>query len=97
MTTVAICGPSSVLTYVVAHVWERFREARWRIVIQRALAPITVGLMFAAGYILTRASDHSPLAYAVTAGSAALTVWSRVHPLAVLAAAAAVGATGVLT
>jgi chromate transporter len=65
-------------------------------VIQRALAPITVGLMFSSGYILTRASDHTPLAYAVTAASVALTLWSGVHPLAVLAAAAVVGVTGVL-
>ncbi len=96
VTTIAICGPSSALTYVVAHVWDRFREARWRMVIQRALAPLTVGLMFSAGYVLTRASDHAPLAYAVTAASAALMIWTRVHPLAVLVAAAVVGATGML-
>ncbi len=96
ITTVAICAPSSALTYAVAHLWDRFREARWRIVIQRALAPLTVGLMFGSGYVLTRASDHSALAYAITAVSAATMLWTRVHPLAALAVAAALGATGVL-
>ena len=96
VSTFAICGPSSLLTYGVAHVWDRFREARWRIVIQRALAPITVGLMFSAGYVLTRASDHSPLAYAVTAATTGLTLYSRMHPHAVLAAAAVIGGSGLL-
>ena len=92
--TVAICGPSSLLTYTVAHVWDRFREARWRIVIQRALAPVTVGLMFSSGYVLSRAADHGWIAYAVTLGTAALMLWTRVHPLAALAAAAVLGVAG---
>lgn len=96
VTTVAICGPSSALTYTVARLWDRFREARWRFLIQRALAPLTVGLMFGSGYVLTRASDHSALALAVTAISAALMLWTKLHPLVVLAAAAALGAAGAL-
>ncbi|MEP7209096.1 MAG: chromate transporter, partial [Casimicrobiaceae bacterium] len=96
VTTLAICGPSSALTYAVAHVWDRFREARWRIVIQRALAPLTVGLMFSAGYVLTRAADHNIPALAMTAASAALMLWSRVHPLLVLAIAAVLGMAGLI-
>lgn len=96
ITTVAICAPSSALTYTVAHFWDRFREARWRIVIQRALAPLTVGLMFGSGYVLTRASDHGALAYVVTALCAVVMLWTRVHPLAALTIAAALGATGAL-
>lgn len=94
VTTFAICGPASLLTYTVAHVWDRFREAQWRIVIQRALAPITVGLMFSSGYVLSRAADHSLAAYGVTGATAALMLWTRVHPLLVLAAAAVLGAFG---
>ena len=94
--TVAICGPSSVLTYTVAHVWDRFREARWRIVIQRALAPLTVGLMFGSGYVLSRAADHTWLAYAVTLATAGVMLWTRLHPLAALALAAVLGATGLI-
>ena len=94
VATFAICGPASALTYTIAHVWDRFREARWRIVVQRALAPVTVGLMFAAGYVLSRVSDHSVLAYALTALSAASMLWTRWHPLGVLALAGVMGALG---
>jgi chromate transporter len=94
VATVAICGPSSALTYAVAHVWDRFRDARWRILVQRALAPLTVGLMFASGYVLGRAADHSVLAYVVTAASTAAMLATRVHPLAVLGIAAVLGMLG---
>ena len=50
----AMCAPSSVLTYFVAHAWDRFRDAPLRIAIQHGLAPVTVGLILAAGYVLTR-------------------------------------------
>jgi chromate transporter len=90
----AMSGPSSVLTYGVAHAWERFRDAPWRIATQRALAPITVGLVLASGYVLTRTADHSWTAYAITAATLALTLRTSVHPLWMLGAAAALGAFG---
>lgn len=96
VATFAICGPASILTYTVAHVWEHFRAARWRIVVQRALVPITVGLMASAGYILTRAADHTAVAFLVTAASAGLMLWSRVHPLLVLGVAAVLGVAGLI-
>lgn len=94
VATVAMCGPSSLLTYGVVQVWDRFREAPLRIAIERALAPLTVGLTLAAGYVLTRTTADSWQVYAVTATTALLAVATRWHPLAMLAAAAALGAAG---
>ena len=96
VATLAMCGPSSVLTYAVAHVWERFRDAPLRIAIQRGLAPVTVGLILASGYILTRTADQTWAAYAVTATTVLLVLATRLHPLWILAAAAALGASGVV-
>jgi chromate transporter len=93
---VAMCGPSSVLTYYVAHFWERFRDARLRIAIQRGLAPITVGLVLSTGYVITRSVDHSLPAYAITATTLVLALATRLHPLWMLAGAAALGAAGVV-
>ncbi|MDQ6618941.1 MAG: chromate transporter [Pseudomonadota bacterium] len=96
VATFAICGPASALTYIVAHLWERFRQARRRIIIQRALAPVTVGLMFSSGYVLSRASDHSIAAYGVTLATMVLMLKTRLHPLALLGAAAMLGAFGLV-
>jgi chromate transporter len=92
----AMCVPSSLLTYQVARVWDRFRHAPLRLAIQRALAPITIGLIVSSGYVLTRTIDHDWRAFAVTGVTLALTLATRLHPLWMLAAAAALGAFGLL-
>jgi chromate transporter len=92
----AMSGPSSLLTYAVAHAWERFRDAPWRIAIQRGLAPITVGLILASGYVLTRTADHSWSAYAITGATLLLALKTRLHPLWMLGLAAVLGALGVV-
>jgi chromate transporter len=88
----AMCAPSSLLTYHFANVWEHFREAPLRIAIQTALAPVTVGLIGASGYVLTRMIDHEWLAYVVTGTTLILALTTRLHPLWMLAAAAVLGA-----
>ena len=93
---IAMCAPSSVLTYQIANAWERFRDAAWRIATQAALAPITVGLVLASGYVLTRTIDHSWPAYATTAISAMVAVLTRVHPLWLLGIAGVVGGFGLI-
>jgi len=92
----AMCGPSSLLTYYVADAWERFRDAPLRIAIQRAVAPVTVGLILASGYVLTRAADHAWPAFALTGATLVLALVTRAHPLWILAVAAFLGALGVV-
>jgi chromate transporter len=95
VATLALCLPTSLLTYGIAHVWNRFRDAPLRAAIQRGLAPLTVGLVLASGYVLTRAADQTPVAYAFTAVTILLALTTRIHPVWFLAAAAAAGALGV--
>lgn len=90
--TIAICAPSSALTFAVAHVWDRFRDAPLRKAIQHGLAPVTVGLVLASGFILARTVDHSAIAIGLTGVSVVLALATRLHPLWLLAAGAAVGA-----
>ena len=92
----AMCGPSSILTYGVAHAWERFRDAPLRIAIQQALAPVTVGLILAAGYVLTLIADKTWQAFIVTGTTVVLSLTTRAHPLWILGAAAAAGAAGLV-
>ena len=93
---VSMCAPSSLLTYYVAQVWERFRDAPLRVAIQHALAPVTVGLILSSGYVLTRMVDHGWVAYAVTITTLLLALMTRLHPLWMLAAAAGLGAFGLI-
>lgn len=92
----SMCGPSSLLAYWVAHAWDRFRDAPLRTALQRALAPVTVGLILASGCVLTRATDHAWPAYTVTGATLAAVLATRLHPLWMLAAGAILGALGLV-
>jgi chromate transporter len=96
VATVAMTVPTSVLTYWIAGAWERFRDARWRKAIQRGLAPVTVGLMLAAAYLITRAADETLAAYALTALTALVVLFTRLHPLWLIAFGAVLGLLGVV-
>lgn len=95
VATLGICVPAGILTYFVAAAWQRFREARWRIVVQAAITPVTAGLVMAAAVILCQTTATSAMYIVLAAASAALALWTRVHPLLPLGAAAALGAAGV--
>lgn len=95
VATLALCLPSSVLTYGIAQVWNRFRDAPLRRAIQRGLAPVTVGLILASGYVLVRATDQTWAAYALTGATALMALATRIHPLWFLLVAGALGAFGV--
>lgn len=96
VATAAMCVPSSLLTYAFTHFWQRFQKARWRVVVQAGLVPLTIGLILASGYVLTRAADHSWVAYAVTALTAGLVIKTKIHPLWLLSAAGLLGFAGLI-
>ena len=94
VATLAMNGPTSVLAYATAHAFQRFHDARWRRPLQAGLVPVSIGLMFAGGATLVAAADNTPFAYAISAGAIAVVLWTKVHPLAILAVAAVLGLTG---
>jgi len=57
---------------------------------------VTVGLMLAAAYLITRAADETLAAYALTAVTAAVVLTTRLHPLWLIASGAALGLVGVV-
>jgi chromate transporter len=85
----AMFGPSSILAYATARLWHRASRAAWRETLEQALAPVSVGLTIASGIALARGTEHDWPAYAVTAGTTLLLAFTRLHPLAVMAAGAA--------
>jgi chromate transporter len=94
VATAAVCGPSCVLTFAVSRIWLQFREASWRAAVEDGLVPVTVGLMLAGGYLITRSADHSPTAVIITACTAAAALTTRVHPLWLFAVGGALGLFG---
>jgi chromate transporter len=96
VATLALCGPTSLIAYLVVRVWDRFKDAPWRSAMQRGLVPVTVGFVAAAAVLLVRASDNSLVAYALTAITAIVGLTTRLNPLWVFAASALAGALGLV-
>jgi chromate transporter len=77
-------GPSSVLAFAVARLWNRAGRAVWREVLEQALAPISVGLTIASGVAIAQSTEHGWATYGVTAATTLLLAFTRLHPLAVM-------------
>ncbi len=92
VATVAMYGPSCLLVHVATKVWQRFREAAWRETVERGLAPLAVGLVFASALALMRGTEHGLEAIGLTLVSAVILTVTELHPLVVLAAGGVIGA-----
>jgi chromate transporter len=91
VATLAMLLPAGTLVIVVSRLWERYREARWRRVIQSALLPVTAGLVLAAAAVLVRQADTGWLTVVITAVSTVLLWRTRLHPLWLLAGGTVAG------
>jgi chromate transporter len=85
---VAMFGPSSLAVHVVARFWHRAAASAWRQTVERALAPVAVGLTFASGLALMRQTEHGWLPWGVTVVSTALFSFTEINPLLLLAGGA---------
>jgi chromate transporter len=91
VATLAMILPSGILVIIVSKLWDRHRDTRWRKVIQRALLPMTAGLILAAAGVLVRQSDTGILTVAITLTCAALAWRTRIHPLWLLGGGTVLG------
>jgi len=94
VSSVAKFGPSSIVTILAMHAWERFKDRPWRSIVQKALVPVTAGIVAASALLIARASDASWIAWPITGVCAALAWRTRIHPLWLLAAGSLIGLTG---
>jgi chromate transporter len=93
---IAMCGPTCILAYGVSRVFDRFRYAKWRVVVQAGLVPVTIGLVAAGSLVIARAADHDVTTLVITATTFAISYWTRITPLLCLGVAAAIGFAGLL-
>jgi chromate transporter len=87
----SLCVPAAALTWIVSALWERGRDSRWGNVIRCTLAPVVVGLIFAAGYVI--ATPHAPdwRLWLIALLTAAGMLTTRLNPLWLLAGGGVLG------
>ena len=89
-------GPPCALSYGTFRFWDRFRDSAWQQRVRRGLAPVTIGLVIAGGYVMARAGEAGWASLAVTAAAVGLMLTTRVNPLWLVAGGGALGAVGAL-
>jgi len=94
VATVAMVGPSCALAFLMTRVWDRFKQARWRVALQAGLVPVSLGLISASAFVLARAADHTVVAGLITAATAVVAFATRINPLWLFAAGGVLGLTG---
>ena len=91
LATIAMFLPTSVLTVVVADRWQRWRSHRWAGAVERALAPVGMGLMAAGVYTLAQSALHDALTVALALVTALALAWRWAPPMLVVVVAGLAG------
>jgi chromate transporter len=94
VTTLGMCGPACAFALFVGRLWDRFKDARWRIAIQAGLVPISIGLTAASALIVARAASTSWVSVLLTLVAAAVSYRLTMNPLWIFAVAALLGLLG---
>jgi len=89
VASLAFYIPSGLLVFGASLLWRRHRTASWRDKVERGLAPIAIGLIFAGAYSVLNATQGGVLAFATAGLAAAVLMWRRVNPLLLLTCGAA--------
>ena len=88
---IAFFSPTSLLTLWTGRAWRRLEGWRWREPIQRGLAPVSIGLLFAGSISLARGALTTWTGVAVAATAFAVLIGTRINPAVLVLCGAAVG------
>ncbi|MCH7336687.1 chromate transporter [Acinetobacter sp. NIPH 2699] len=91
VTSIAKFGPSSIITIYALKFWQRFKDHHLRARFEKALKPITVGLVLVSAWLIADASAQNLLLVLIVILTAVLGLFKKVHPLWVMALGAGLG------
>ena len=88
----AMCFPAAVVAWWVSELWDRFKDSPWRQAVQRAIAPIVVGMILSGGVVLATPGSPDWRLWLIAGGSAAGMLATNLNPLWLLAGGGVLGA-----
>jgi chromate transporter len=95
-SALATFGPPCLMYYTGYRLWDRFRDMPWQRIVRFGLAPLTIGLVIAGGYVMARAADVGWRSALLTAAAVGLMLATRISPLWILLAGGVMGGLGLL-
>lgn len=90
VSSIAKFAPSSVIT-VCHEIWRQVKDHPLRARFEKALKPITAGLVLVSGWLIASASAQNLLLGGIVIATAALGMFKKVHPLWVMLLGAVLG------
>jgi chromate transporter len=94
IATLAIAWPSSILIYFLQRLILRIEDPYRKKSIQYAAAALAIGLVLSSAWQISLQINHSIMAYILTIGTIAITLFTRWHPLYLIAIGATLGVLG---
>jgi chromate transporter len=89
--TLGMIGPSSLLTWLTAGAWHRFRDRPWRRQVQAGLVPVTVGAVMAGAVLLVVSTSTDVSTSCITLCVTTAVLATQLHPVLLLAGGALAG------
>ena len=96
VATLAIAWPSSILIYYLQRLILGIQNARHKKSIQYAAAALAIGLVLSSALQISLQINQSLAAYILTLGAIATTLFTRWHPLYLIAIGALLGILGLI-
>ncbi len=94
--TSAMYAPACTLTFICSHLWLRFKNSPWLILIEKGLAPISIGLILASGWIILQDINRNWLTDILTVTTIGNVIKMKIHPILLMALAAIAGIAGLI-
>lgn len=92
----AMMMPAALVMIVAARVWQRTSSSDWHVVSERALGPLSVGLILSSGWIVAENAGFSYQGYTAALLSTLLFWRTKLNPLPILAGAGFLGWVGII-
>jgi chromate transporter len=88
---VAFVGPPALLAFVVGRTWTRLRAQRWVASLQRALTPVSIGLLLAGCLTFAKGAITDWMTFTLAAIVFVVVMRTRVNPALMVLAGAVAG------
>lgn len=90
VAALAVFIPTSIVLWVLARVWRRYRDAEWQHAVEQGLAPVAAGLVLAGVFSILKIAEGGIMAWAVAIGAFVALRWLRANPFLLLGVGGAI-------
>jgi chromate transporter len=88
---IAFFGPTAVLAFIVARLWEKLEKWPWRTSIQQGLAPVSIGLLLAGCFTMAKGAIVGVETAAIAVGVLLILLRYKVNPALLVVGGAVLG------